>query len=179
MGRARRIISVRRTLQFHSKPAWRRGLDQCADLPLNFTLTAALAILILGEPLTGAKAIALGLALVAVWLLLAEAGAERGKINFASLAQVLLATVTMALTNLFYKIGLQHGAQPETMVATQAWMFSSLATIACIWRGGIRVLCAAAGAMPASPRSLCSALSCLMHALFVLDRRASWCRWRK
>ena len=106
---------------------------------LNFTITAVLAILILGEALTVAKAIALGLALVAVWLLLAEAGAERGKINFASLAQVLLATVTMALTNLFYKIGLQHGALPETMVAMQAWVFSSLATIAGFWRAGIRV----------------------------------------
>jgi uncharacterized membrane protein len=96
---------------------------------LNFTLTAALAIIVLGEALTVAKAVALGCALVAVWLLLAEAGAERGKVNFASLAQVLLATVTMALTNLFYKIGLQHGTLPETMVAAQAWMFCSLATL--------------------------------------------------
>ncbi|MFZ3309318.1 MAG: EamA family transporter, partial [Xanthobacteraceae bacterium] len=39
----------------------------------------------------------------------------------------------------FYKIGLQHGALPETMVATQAWTFVSLATIAGFWRGGIRV----------------------------------------
>lgn len=106
---------------------------------LNFTLTAALAILVLGEALTFAKAIALGCALIAVWLLLAEAGAERGKVNLASLAQVLLATVTMALANLFYKIGLQHGTLPETMVAAQAWMFSSLATLAGFWRGGLRV----------------------------------------
>jgi len=106
---------------------------------LNFTLTAALAILILGEALTVAKAIALGSALVAVWLLLAEAGAERGKVNAASLAQVLLATVAMALTNLFYKIGLEHGTLPETMVAAQAWTFCSLATISGFWREGIRV----------------------------------------
>ncbi len=132
---------------------------------LNFTLTAALAILILGEPLTGAKAIALGLALVAVWLLLAEAGAERGKINFASLAQVLLATVTMALTNLFYKIGLQHGAQPETMVATQAWMFSSLATIAGIWRGGIRVPRRGWSYAGLAALALFGAFVLLMHAL--------------
>ena len=106
---------------------------------LNFTLTAALAILILGEPLTLAKAIALAGALVAVWLLLAEAGAERGKVSFASLAQVLLATVAMALTNLFYKIGLAHGALPETMVAAQAWMFCSLATGVGFIREGLRV----------------------------------------
>ena len=96
---------------------------------LNFTLTAALAIIVLGEALTIAKAVALGCALVAVWLLLAEAGVERGKVNFASLAQVLLAAVTMALTNLFYKIGLLHGTLPETMVAAQAWTFCSLATL--------------------------------------------------
>lgn len=106
---------------------------------LNFTLTAALAILLLGETLTPAKAIALGLALVAVWLLLAEAGVERGKISFTSLSQVLLATVTMALTNLFYKIGLQHGAPPETMVAAQAWMFCSLATVSGVMHDGMRV----------------------------------------
>jgi uncharacterized membrane protein len=103
---------------------------------LNFTLTAALAILLLHEPLTAAKAIALACALVAVWLLLAEVGVERGKVNFASLAQVLLATVTMALTNLFYKIGLQHGTLPETMVAAQAWVFCSLATLVGFLREG-------------------------------------------
>jgi len=120
---------------------------------LNFTLTAALAILILDEPLTPVKAIALASALLAVWLLLAESGDERGKSDFFSLAQVLLATVTMALTNLFYKIGLQHGALPETIVAAQAWMFCSLATAAGLMRGGFRApprgwahaACAAAG----------------------------------
>jgi uncharacterized membrane protein len=96
---------------------------------LNFTVTAALAILILHETLTLAKAVALACALVAVWLLLAEAGAERGKFSFASLSRVLLATVMMGLTNLFYKIGLQYGAVPETMVAAQAWTFCSLATL--------------------------------------------------
>jgi uncharacterized membrane protein len=132
---------------------------------LNFTLTAALAILILGEPLTVAKAVALGLALVAVWLLLAEAGAERGKVDLASLAQVLLATVTMALTNLFYKIGLQHGAPPETMVATQAWMFSSLATIAGFWRGGIRVPRRGWTYAGLAALALFGAFVLLMHAL--------------
>lgn len=132
---------------------------------LNFTLTAVLAILILGEPLTVAKAVALGLALVAVWLLLAEAGAERGKVDLASLAQVLLATVTMALTNLFYKIGLQHGAPPETMVATQAWMFSSLATIAGFWRGGIRVPRRGWTYAGLAALALFGAFVLLMHAL--------------
>jgi uncharacterized membrane protein len=96
---------------------------------MNFTVTAVLAILLLGETLTVTKAIALCCALVAVWLLLAEAEAERGKSSIASLARVLTATAAMALANLFYKIGLQHGAVPETMVVAQAWTFCPLATL--------------------------------------------------
>jgi uncharacterized membrane protein len=95
---------------------------------LNFTITAALAIAVLGEPLNVTKAFALAGALVAVWLLLAEAGAERGKSGLPSLIRVLIATAAMALTNLFYKVGLQQGATPETMVAAQAWVFCSFAT---------------------------------------------------
>lgn len=95
---------------------------------LNFTLTAALAIVLLGESLTLAKAVALLCALVAVWLLLAEPGAARGA-NMKSLSRVLVATVALAISNLFYKIGLQHGALPETMVAAQAWAFCSTATL--------------------------------------------------
>lgn len=96
---------------------------------LNFTLTALLAILLLGETFTLAKASALACALVAVWLLLGQPGAARGGIKLASLTRVLVATVAMALANLFYKVGLQHGALPETMVAAQAWAFSSMATV--------------------------------------------------
>jgi uncharacterized membrane protein len=101
---------------------------------LNFTITAALAIIILGEALTIAKAVALGCALIAVWLLLAEAGATNGKSTWSSLTRVLVATVAMAFTNFFYKVGLQQGALPETMVAAQAWMFCSLATISVLLR---------------------------------------------
>jgi len=96
---------------------------------LNFTITAALAIVLLGETLTVAKAAALCCALIAVWLLLAAPGATRAPLPAGSLTRVLIATVAMALTNLFYKIGLQHGALPETMVAAQAWAFSSIATL--------------------------------------------------
>jgi len=96
---------------------------------LNFSITAALAILLLGETLTLAKAIALLCALVAVWLLVAEAGEQGGKSSLPSLIRVLIATAAMALTNLFYKVGLQAGAVPETIVAAQAWVFCTLATI--------------------------------------------------
>lgn len=101
---------------------------------LNFTLTAALAILLLGETLTLTKAAALAAALLAVWLLLAAPGAARASPNWGSLTRVLVATVAMAFANLFYKIGLQQGAVPETMVAAQAWAFSSIATLFVVLR---------------------------------------------
>jgi uncharacterized membrane protein len=98
---------------------------------LNFTLTAALAILLLGETLTLAKAVALVCALVAVWLLLAAPGLPAGpqRPSLRSLTRVLIATAAMAFANFFYKVGLQQGALPETVVAAQAWAFSSTATL--------------------------------------------------
>ena len=96
---------------------------------LNFTITAALAIALLGETLTPAKVAALVCALGAVWLLLAEPGTPRGRINLSSLTRVLIATLAMAFANLFYKVGLQQGAVPETMVAVQAWAFCTSATL--------------------------------------------------
>src|SRR6185369_7768012 len=95
---------------------------------LNFTLTAALAIVLLGEALTPTKLAALASALLAVWLLLAEPGATKG-VNLTSLTRVLVATVAMALGNFFHKVGLTQGALPETMVSAQAWVFTTLATV--------------------------------------------------
>jgi drug/metabolite transporter (DMT)-like permease len=96
---------------------------------LNFTMTAALAIALLGETLTAAKAAALVGALTAAWLLLAEPGVKRDQIDARSLRRVLIATVAMAFANFLYKVGLQHGALPETMVSAQAWVFCPLATV--------------------------------------------------
>lgn len=96
---------------------------------LNFTITAGLAIVLLGEPLTATKFAALVCALGAVWLLLAEPGALSGVSNFKSLNRVLIATAAMGCANFFYKAGLQQGALPETLVAAQAWAFCSTATL--------------------------------------------------
>ncbi len=96
---------------------------------LNFILTAALAIALIGEPLTAAKLGGLACALLAVWLLLGERGGSNAHSDRSSLIRVLIATVAIALANFFYKLGLRGGALPETMVATQAWAFSSTATL--------------------------------------------------
>jgi drug/metabolite transporter (DMT)-like permease len=95
---------------------------------LNFTITAALAILLLGEPITLLKLIGLTLAFVAVPLLLSDPQALRSRPSLASLTRVLIATGALGLANLFYKIGLLQGATPETLLSAQAWVFCSLAT---------------------------------------------------
>jgi drug/metabolite transporter (DMT)-like permease len=97
---------------------------------LSFTLTAALAIGFLHEPLTLAKLAGLALALIAVLALAGEAQEQsHAATNIGSLTRVLLATVAAGIGNLLYKIGLLAGSPPETLLATQAWLFCSLATL--------------------------------------------------
>jgi uncharacterized membrane protein len=96
---------------------------------MNFTVTVVLAVLLLGETLNAAKIAALVCAFGAVWLLLAEPSATRARPDWVSLTRVLVATLAMGLANLFYKVGLQHGALPETIMAAQAWLFCPLATL--------------------------------------------------
>jgi uncharacterized membrane protein len=52
----------------------------------------------------------------------------------AALTRVLIATAALGLANLFLKIGLREGGLPETMVAAQAWVFSSTATLTVLLR---------------------------------------------
>jgi drug/metabolite transporter (DMT)-like permease len=98
---------------------------------LSFTLTAALAIGFLHEPLTLTKLAGLGLALIAVLALAggAQGNARSPSVSYGSLARVLLATVAAGIGNLIYKIGLLAGATPETLLTTQAWLYCSLATL--------------------------------------------------
>ena len=64
---------------------------------LNFVLTAAFAIVVLGEPLTVNKIIGLTAALAAVWLLLAERGAGSTEhVGRVAVGRVLLATLAIA-----------------------------------------------------------------------------------
>ncbi len=90
---------------------------------LSFTLTAALAVLLLGEPLTAPKVAGIALALAAVWLLLGapgEAAAPDPRAVRAALARVLLATAAVGVANLLYKVGLRGGATAGTMLVAQA-----------------------------------------------------------
>ena len=113
---------------------------------LSFTVTAVLAVLILGEPLTGYKLAGLALALAAVWLLLgAESGAApaAGAARFP-LVQAVIAMAAMGVANFFYKVGALTGGSPATFIAGQAAIFLPLAT-GFAWRvdGGLRTTRAA------------------------------------
>ena len=98
---------------------------------LSFAVTVALAVLVLGEPLTRLKLAGLVLVVLAVWLLLATPRAESVGIrrdNNSSRAQVLVATVVVGVLSFIYKVGLRQGATPISLVVTQAFVAITLAT---------------------------------------------------
>lgn len=102
---------------------------------LSFVLTAALAIVVLGEPPNPGKLAGLSLAAVAVWTILGDAPAGPAP-HHGSLGAVIVATVAAGVANLLYKVGLGAGAPPATLLATQAWTFCSLATLFVWWSDG-------------------------------------------
>jgi len=98
---------------------------------LSFAVTAALAVLILREPVTAAKIAGLALALVAVWLLLASPDAAKRRADpesRASLLRVLIATAAVGVASFTYKLGLLAGAEPISLVVTQGMVAVTLAT---------------------------------------------------
>lgn len=97
---------------------------------LSFVITAALAVLLLGEPLTAYKIAGIALALVAVWLLLgAPAGDAAGRRESrSSLVRVLIATAAVGIGNLVYKYGLRAGVTPASLIVAQAAVVVTLAT---------------------------------------------------
>jgi uncharacterized membrane protein len=98
---------------------------------LSFTITAALAVIILGEPLTPYKIAGIVLAPVAVWLLLGAPAAEDAAGRHesrSSLVRVLIATAAIGVGNFIYKIGLQAGATPASLIVAQGIVVVTLAT---------------------------------------------------
>jgi len=98
---------------------------------LSFAVTVALAVLLLGEPLTAPKLAGLALVLVAVWLLLAApatgGGAPDREIR-SSLVRVLIATAAVGVASFAYKLGLREGARPIALVVAQGAVAVTLST---------------------------------------------------
>src|SRR5688572_27230566 len=128
---------------YHFASALKRGSVSIVApiFRLSFTVTVALAVVLLGEPFTAWKAGGLALALAAVWLLLG--GERRGGAAGASLrpalVHALVAMAAMGVANFLYKVGAATGGVPATFIAGQAIVFTPLAT-AFAWKvdGGIR-----------------------------------------
>ena len=80
---------------------------------LSFTITAALAVWLLHEPLTPLKFAGLGLALIATVAAARRRVAPAHRASRASLAQVLVAMLSIGIANFIYKIGLLNGASPR------------------------------------------------------------------
>ena len=98
---------------------------------LSFVLTAALAVALLGEPLTPYKLTGIALALAAVWLLLGAPAPEDAagrRESRSSLVRVLVATVSVGVGNFIYTLGLRAGATPGSLIVTQAAVVVTLAT---------------------------------------------------
>jgi uncharacterized membrane protein len=98
---------------------------------LSFAVTVALAVLVLGEPLTAFKLTGLALVVVAVWLLLGAPDTRTGgarRDSRSSFVRVFVAMVMVGILSFTYKLGLRKGATPIALVVTQGWVAITLAT---------------------------------------------------
>ena len=101
---------------------------------LSFAITAALAVCVLGEHLTGWKIAGLSASLAAVWLLLSGGPASTAHLSRSTMIQVLVATLAMGFVSFIYKLGVLAGGRPATVLAGQVSTFFPLATLFAIVR---------------------------------------------
>jgi drug/metabolite transporter (DMT)-like permease len=95
---------------------------------LSLVVTAGLAIILLGEPLTVFKIAGIGLALLAAWLLLGGPTAGQHE-SRESLLRIFIATLAVGIGNLIYGIGLRDGATPGSLMVVQAGVVCPIATL--------------------------------------------------
>lgn len=101
---------------------------------LSFCITAALAVWLLDEPLSGWKVAGLVAAPAAVWLLLGGGPGPAPRATATSVLRVLVATVAMGMVSFVYKLGTLAGGSPATVLAGQASVFLPLATLFALLR---------------------------------------------
>jgi drug/metabolite transporter (DMT)-like permease len=136
---------------------------------LSFTITTALAVLLLHEPLGMHKLAGIALALLAVWLLLAApmpGDAPGRRASRASLARVLVATAAVGVANFVYVLGLRAGSTPAALIVAQASVVVPFATaFAGVVDHGIRPSRAALAYAPIAAVLLAFAFSFLVEGL--------------
>ena len=134
---------------------------------LSFVVTAALAVAVLGEPLTAPKLAGIALALAAAWLLVGTPSPSGGHAETRSaLAQVLVATIAVGIGNFVYSLGLRAGATPSSLIVAQASLVCPLATLLAALRDrGIRPSSAALRTAPFAGATLALASIFMVEAV--------------
>ena len=102
---------------------------------LNFLVTAALAIVLLGEPPLPVKLAGLALALTAIWLLVGAGRSGPGVHSAQARRSLLLAvaaTFALGAGNTIHKIGLSMGGTPATQLVAHSFVYLMLATVMAI-----------------------------------------------
>ncbi len=141
---------------------------------LSFVITAALAIVLLKEPLTIGKILGIALAGTSVWLLLAAPDRpapatrlrEHPRQSRSSLRRVFIATAAVGIGNLLYKYGLRAGATPASLVVTQALVVVTGSTgFACVTDRGIQPSTVALRYAPLAAVLLAAAFALLVESL--------------
>jgi transporter family protein len=132
---------------------------------LSLVVTAALAIAVLGEPLTAFKIAGVALALLAAWLLLGgPAGGQHE--SRGALVRVLVATIAVGIGNFIYGLGVRDGATAGSLMVLQAGVVCPLATIfATAVDRGIRPGGAALRTAPIAAVALALASVCMVEAM--------------
>jgi drug/metabolite transporter (DMT)-like permease len=137
---------------------------------LNFIITAVLAIMVLHEPLTALKVVAVCFAFAAIWLLLGSRNPSTRMqgISQRSLIDVTVATTALGAANFCHKVGVSSGVLPETGMLASATVFTTLAILTTIIedRKFAVPYTAWKHSAPAALASVCAFLF-LLHALAI------------
>lgn len=108
---------------------------------ISFVVTALVAILFLGEPMTLRKGAGFLLAAASILLLsdLGRGGAAAARARPASIAWALAAMTSVGLLNVVYKLGMMAGVAPPMFLHSQGVFFIVIAfAYACASQGGPR-----------------------------------------
>jgi uncharacterized membrane protein len=133
---------------------------------LSFVLTAALAVGLLGEPLTGYKVAGVALALAAAWLLLGGPATREAPQSRASLVRVVVATVMVGVANFLHKLGVLAGATPASLLVAQAVVVVGLGAAFVAYKDGrIRPSAAVVRYAPRAAIALTFAFSFMVEGL--------------